>query len=202
MFPTLETPKGPISVPFPGDFSLADLAAGKEFLIFDPISPLIPFIQPVPPKGSSLSLPQGILDHFWCCLIITAQWPPRVPYVPANREKILNESIQLWIIFLSSHQLYFTAFGVWFVKQKSPTAAGWIFHWTERKAYVIVISTIIMLNENNNNNMIIIISFFFILPRKYSVLFWGFLEFSQMHFSWSWGCQSLRPSPIKTSSLF
>lgn len=33
-----------------------------------------------------------------------------------------------------------------------------------------------MINENNNNNIIVIISFFEILPRKYSVLFWGLLE--------------------------
>lgn len=51
VFPTSETPNSPISVPFPGDyFSLADCAAGKIFLIFNPISPLIPFMLLVAPK--------------------------------------------------------------------------------------------------------------------------------------------------------
>lgn len=61
--------------PSPGDYlSLADLAAGKKFfLIFNPISPLIPCIVLVPhppPEGSFPSLgcsPQGILDPSWCC---------------------------------------------------------------------------------------------------------------------------------------
>lgn len=67
----------PISVPFSGDyFSLADFASGKEFLIFNPIFSIIPFILLVAPRrilpllGGLL---QGISDHSWSCLIIRAQ---------------------------------------------------------------------------------------------------------------------------------
>lgn len=56
-----------------------------------------------------------------------------------------------------------------------------------------------MINENNNNNNIIIIISMFCLARE---MFSFILRFIEMNFSWGWGCQSLSPSPAKTSSLF